>query len=319
MAIGDFAMARPIFTAKHFQDEAAAFAHVEALLWPNGPVCPFCGERERVGRLKGKTTRMGLCKCYACQKPFTVRMGTIFESSHLALHLWLQIIHMMCASKKGVSTRQIQRILNCSMRTAWHLTHRIREIMKPADGSKLGGQGKTVEADETFLTNSPRTRKRQGGYAHKVAVLSLVERGGHTRSMRIDAVNMPAIKHALWKHVDPQSRLVTDGGMQYRSTEGQLVAKHQWVDHSKEYVTDGDVHTNTLEGFFSVFKRGMVGTYQHVSERHLDRYLTEFDFRQNTRERLGVNDTRRSEIALAGAVGKRLTYQTTSREEAPPF
>ncbi len=177
-----------------------------------------------------------------------------------------------------------------------------------------------MEADETFLTNSRHTRKRRGasGNAHCTTVLSLVERGGNTRSMRIDGANMQQIKHALWKHVDPQSRLVTDGAQAYRSTQGQLVAKHQWVDHSKEYVTDGDVHTNTLEGFFSVFKRGMVGTYQHVSERHLDRYLCEFDFRQNTRERLGVNDTMRSEIALAGALGKRLTYQTT-REQEPPF
>lgn len=309
-------MAKSVLIAPHFQDENAAFDYVEAHLWPNGPVCPFCGEAARVGRLRGKTTRPGLCKCYACQKPFTVRMGTIFESSHLALHLWLQVIHLMCASKKGISTRQIQRMLNCSMKTAWHLSHRIRECMKPAEGSKIGGEGKTVEADETFLTNSPKTRKRQGGYAHKVAVLSLVERGGETRSMRIDAANMPTIKAALFRHLDPKSRLVTDGAMHYRTAAPLWAAKHQWVDHSKEYVTQGDVHTNTLEGFFSVFKRGMFGTYQHVSERHLDRYLAEFDFRQNNRERLGVNDVRRSEIALAGAVGKRLTYQTTGGEEA---
>ncbi|MBV9063614.1 MAG: IS1595 family transposase [Alphaproteobacteria bacterium] len=313
-------MARNVLSAPHFQDENAAFAYVESHLWPNGPKCPFCGSGERVGRLAGKTTRPGLHKCYECKKPFTVRMGTIFESSHLPLHLWLQVIHLMCASKKGISTRQIQRLLRCSMKTAWFLTHRIREIMKPAEGSKLGGEGKTVEADETFLTNSRHTRKRRGasGNAHCVAVLSLVERGGNTRSMRIDGANMHQIKSALWRNVDPKSRLVTDGAQAYRSTVPLYASKHQWVDHSKEYVTDGDVHTNTLEDFFSVFKRGMVGTYQHVSERHLDRYLAEFDFRQNTRERLGVNDVMRSEIALAGAVGKRLTYQTTS-DQAPPF
>src|SRR5215467_7490708 len=160
-------MAHPVLTAPHFQTEEAAFAYVEAVLWPNGPVCPFCGSGERVGRLEGKTTRPGLRKCYACKKPFTVRMGTILESSHLALHLWLQVIHLMCASKKGVSTRQIQRSINCSMKTAWHLTHRIRDAMAPAkDAGPIGGEGKIVEADETFLTNSKRTRKPiiGGGY-----------------------------------------------------------------------------------------------------------------------------------------------------------
>src|ERR1041384_5907886 len=147
-------MAKSVFDAPQFKTEAAGFAYVEAHLWPNGPVCPHGDSGKPVGKLAGKTTRPGLHKCYACRKPFTVRMGTIFESSHLALHLWLQVIHLMCASKKGISTRQIQRMLNCSMKTAWHLTHRIRECMKPADGSKIGGEGKTVEADETFLTNS---------------------------------------------------------------------------------------------------------------------------------------------------------------------
>src|SRR5277367_4644902 len=146
-------MARSVLSALHFQDEPAAFAYVEAHLWPNGPVCPHCGETERVGRLNGKTTRPGLCKCYACRKQFTVRIGTIFESSHLALRLWLQVIHLICASKKGISTRQIQRLLNCSMKTAWFLTHRIREIMAPAVSSPMGGEGKIVEIDETYIGN----------------------------------------------------------------------------------------------------------------------------------------------------------------------
>src|SRR5271168_223713 len=144
-------MAKSVLSAPHFQDEKAAFAYVESKLWPQGPICPFCGERERVGRMNGKTTRLGLCKCYACQKPFTVRMGSIFESSHLPLHLWLQAIHLMCASKKGVSTRQVQRLLNCSMKTAWHLTHRIREMMDEAGVTPLGGQGKIVEADASYI------------------------------------------------------------------------------------------------------------------------------------------------------------------------
>lgn len=307
-------MAKNILTQPQFQDENAALDFVESHLWPDGPVCPFCGERKRVGVLKGKTTRPGLRKCYACQKPFTVRMGTIFESSHLPLHLWLQVIHFMCASKKGVSTRQIQRLLRCSMKTAWHLTHRIRAAMAPGgDVGKLGGEGKTVEADETFLTNSPKTRKRQGGYEHKVALMSLVERGGHTRSFVLPrSPNSLDVKHAIWQHVHPESRLVTDGAQYYLFPP---VAKHESVNHSAEEYARGDVHVNTLEGYFSVFKRGMIGTYQKVSEKHLHRYVAEFDFRQNTRERLGYNDVSRADVALQGFKGKRLTYRTTRGEE----
>lgn len=308
-------MAKSVFEAPQFKTEEAAFAYVEAALWPNGPVCPHCGERKRVGRLAGKTTRPGLHKCYACRKPFTVRMGTIFESSHLALHLWLQVIHLMCASKKGISTRQIQRMLNCSMKTAWFLSHRIREAMAPAsDAGPIGGEGKIVEADETFLTNSKRTRKRQGGYQHKVAVLSLVERGGKQRSVVLDsAPTKPQIVRALKKHVHPETTLHTDGAQYYKST--LVVKDHKSVNHAAgEYARrDGEtsVHVNTLEGFFSVFKRGMIGTYQHVSEAHFQRYVNEFDFRQNTREKLGYNDVSRADVALKGFKGKRLTYQTT--------
>ena len=309
-------MAKSILSAPQFQTEKAAFAYVEAHLWPNGPVCPHCGEAARVGRLEGKTTRPGLCKCYACRKPFTVRMGTIFESSHLALHLWLQVIHLMCASKKGISTRQIQRMLDCSMKTAWFLTHRIREAMAPAKGdAPIGGEGKVVEADETFLTNSPKTRKHRqaGGYQHKIGVLSLVERGGKQRSVVLQrSPNRPEIMKAIKENVDPASTLHTDGATYYKFP--LVVAKHESVNHAKgEYArkTDnGTVHVNSLEGFFSVFKRGMIGTYQHVESQHLHRYVAEFDFRQNTRERLGVNDVSRAEIALKGFKGKRLTYQT---------
>lgn len=195
-------MAKSVLSAAHFQDEEAAFAYVEAHLWPNGPICPFCGEREKIGRLQGKTTRAGLRKCYACRKPFTVRMGTIFEDSHLALRLWLQVIHLMCASKKGVSTRQIQRMLQCSMKTAWHLTHRIRHAMDPGpDADAIGGEGLIVEVDETFLTNSPKTRKRPG-YQHKIAVLSLVERGGEQRSV---VLNNPPSKAEIERR--PLSRI----------------------------------------------------------------------------------------------------------------
>lgn len=318
-------MAKSVLSADHFQDETAAFAYVEAHLWPEGPVCPFCGERERVGCLNGKTTRPGLRKCYACKKPFTVRMGTIFESSHLPLRLWLQVIHLMCASKKGISTRQIQRMLRCSMKTAWFLTHRIREAMAPgSDAGPLGGAGKIVEADETFMANSPRTRKRPG-YQHKIAVLGLVERGGPIRSFVLDAPPSAATIHPhIYRHVHPESTLHTDGAQYYKKPI--MVDKHESVDHSRrEYARKtetGSVHVNTLEGFFSVFKRGMVGIYQHVEPQHLHRYAAEFDFRQNTRERLGIDDTERSEIALKRFKGKRLTYETiggVEPEESAPF
>jgi transposase-like protein len=303
-------MATSVLSAPHFQTEAAAFEYVEAHLWPTGPVCPHCGETVKVGRLNGKTTRPGLCKCYACKKPFTVRMGTIFESSHLALHLWLQVIHLMCASKKGISTRQIQRMLNSSMKTAWFLGHRIRLAMAPAnDAGPIGGEGMTVEADETYLTKSPKTRKPAGQALHaKPApmVLSLVERGGNIRSQYLDHRN---VRDAIVDSLHPDSRLVTDGSTTYKTVMPRH-EQHESVDHSKFEWARGDVHTNTLEGFFSIFKRGLVGVYQHMDKKHLDRYLAEFDFRQNTRERLGVNDSQRAEIALQGVKGKRLTYKT---------
>jgi transposase-like protein len=302
-------MAKPVLNAPHFQSEPAAFAYVEARLWPNGPVCPHCGETARIGRLNGKTTRPGLHKCYACKKPFTVRMGTLFEDSHLPLHLWLQVIHLMCASKKGIATRQIQRMLNCSMKTAWFLGHRIREAMAPAaDVGPLGGSGKTVEADETAMTISPKTKfagRRRKPYAH---VLSLVERGGNIRSVTMDHRGVGRHLRTL---VDQDSRLVTDGAQHYKF---RGFAAHESVDHSKFEWARGDVHTNTLEGFFSIFKRGIIGVYQHVDSKHFDRYLAEFDFRQNTRMKLGINDAQRAEIALKGVVGKRLTYETTSRQ-----
>lgn len=301
-------MAQSILSAQYFQDEPAAFAYVEARLWPNGPVCPFCGETKRVGRLNGKTTRAGLCKCYACQKPFTVRQGTIFESSHLALRLWLQVIHLMCASKKGIATRQIQRMLRCSMKTAWHLTHRIRLAMAPASAGPIGGAGKTVEADETFIAKSVRTRRKPHERTD-VQVLSFVERGGNLRSVYLDN---RTVRNALAEHLDFTSRLVTDGAHHYKKL--LPLGQHESVDHSKGEYVRGDVHTNTLGGFFSIFKRGLVGVYQHMDKRHLGRYLAEFDFCQNTRAKLGIDDVQRADIALQGVKGKRLTYRTTHQE-----
>lgn len=301
-------MANSVLDDPRFHNEHAAFEYVEAQLWPNGPTCPHCGNADsaKIGRLSGKTTRAGLRKCYACRKSFTVRMGSIFEDSHLPLHLWLQAIHLLCASKKGISTRQLHRMLGCGLKTAWHLGHRIRHVMGPApDAGPLGGSGRTVEADETELGKSRKTKRRPGHRRRdNLVVMSLVERGGPIRSMTLDHSAMGVI----YKHVHADSRLVTDKAPHYKYPP---VAKHESVDHSKFEWVRGDVHTNTLEGFFSVFKRGLVGIYQHMSEQHLDKYLAEFDFRRNTRAKLGINDVQREAIAVKATKGKRLTYQTT--------
>jgi transposase-like protein len=305
-------MAKSVLNDTRFHSEEAAFAYVENQLWPHGPVCPHCSATgDKIGRLNGETTRPGLHKCYACRKPFTVRIGTIFEDSHLALRLWLQAIHLMCASKKGISTRQLQRMLGCGMKTAWHLGHRIRFAMAPAsDAGPLGGAGKTIEADDMEMGRSKKTRRPVGfrRRTHNVKVLSLVERGGDVRSVTLDHRGVGARLHEL---ASRDSRLVTDMGTPFKF---QGFAKHETVDHHKFEWARGDVHTNTLEGFFSIFKRGIVGVYQHVNSKHFDRYLAEFDFRQNTRAKLGINDVQRAEIAVKGARGKRLTYQTTHSE-----
>ena len=297
--------------APQYKDENAAYAYVEAHLWPQGPVCPHCGncDQARIRKLAGKSTRPGLRKCNECRKQFTVKVGTIFEDSHVPMTHWLQAIYLMCASKKGISTRQLQRMLGGSMKTAWFIGHRIRHAMAPNGfPGKVGGFGKTVEADETYLGKSRKTRKPAGQkrYAHpQPLVFSLVERGGNIRSMYLDHRN---IRQASHNHFDRESRLVTDGSVSYRYE----VPNHEWVDHrSGEYVR-GDVHTNTLEGFFSIFKRGLVGVYQHMDNKHLDRYLAEFDFRMNTREKLGINDAQRTGLAVKGFAGKRLTYQTAN-------
>ena len=307
-----------VLDSKHFQDETAAYQHVEALLWPTGAVCPHCGncDQARIRKLAGKSTRPGLRKCNECRKQFTVKIGTIFEDSHAPLRLWLQAIYLMCSSKKGISTRQLQRTLGVGMKTAWFMGHRIRHAMAPGtDVGQLGGEGKTVEADETYLAKSPKTRKAPGvGLNAKPApmVFSLVERGGNVRSMYLDHRN---VRSALSKHLDDKSRLVTDGANVYRFVM-PTKEQHESVDHSKFEWARGDVHTNTLEGFFSIFKRGLVGVYQHMDKAHLDCYLAEFDFRMNTRAKLGINDTQRAAMAVEGFKGKRLTYRPVGEEKA---
>lgn len=296
-----------------FRNEEAARKHLESIQWPDGPVCPHCGTLERSSRINGG--RKGLLFCNSCRKQFSVTVGTVFERSHVPLHTWLYANHLLCSSKKGISSHQLSRMLGVSYKTAWFMSHRIREAMAPAKGEPpLGGEGKTVEADETFIGHSdnlPRKHPGSGGYAHKRAVLSLVERGGKIRSFTLSGKPTAyEIKGILDDQVHSKSRLVTDGAKYYK---GARFAKHQSVDHNKTYVTDGDVHTNTLEGAFSIFKRGMVGTYQHCGEQHLQRYLAEFDFRLNNRIKLGINDTMRADKALEGIKGKRLTYRPSDK------
>jgi transposase-like protein len=310
-------MASPVLSAPHFHNEEAAFAYVEAHLWPEGPVCPHCGnvDQRAIGRLNGKTSRPGLRKCYACRKTFTVRIGSIFEDSHFPLHLWLQAIQLICGSKKGISTRQIQRTFNCSMKTAWFLTHRIREIMKPKDdASPLGGEGRTIEADVTYVGRKPMTKARRGGGSNMNPVFALIERDGAARSVHMPDVRAHNLGAALDNLASPKSDFMTDDAVAFKEI-GWNFATHYTVNHSKdEYVRrEGSrvVTTNGVEGFFSILKRGIYGVYQHVSEAHLHRYLAEFDFRYSNRERLGVNDVARASRALAGAKGRRLTYETT--------
>jgi transposase-like protein len=315
-------MAEPIFTAKHFQNEEAAFAYVEAALWPEGPHCPHCGGVERISKMQGKSTRVGLYKCYQCRKPFTVRMGTIFESSHIPLHLWLQAIHLICSSKKGISANQIHRTLGVTVKSAWFLMHRIREAMRTGALSPMGSGGGTVEVDETYIGRAEGTEVGPGTY-HKNAVLSLVERGGAVRSFHVDGARTAEIGPIVRANLAREAKMMTDESSVYTKLGGEF-RMHQTVNHAeKEYVrrtnirefphgADIVVHTNTVEGYYSIFKRGMKGVYQHCKEKHLHRYLAEFDFRYSNRVRLGVDDLARADLALLGVKGKRLTYQTTS-------
>jgi len=306
-----------ILSEPRFHNEAVAFEFVEAALWPNGPVCKHCGETNRIGKLKGKTTRAGLYKCYACRKPFTVRMGTIFESSHVPLRVWLQVIHLICASKKGMSTQQIHRTIGGSMTTAWFLTHRVRECMKELgwpEAGKLGGEGETLEADETFIGGRAENRA-YGPIPPKQSVFALVERDGRVRSFHVPNVTAANLAPIIARHAHPDSRFMTDEANMYARL-GTWFVDHQAVNHSAKQYVRGDAYTNTMEGFFSILKRGIYGVYQHVSEAHLHRYLAEFDFRYSYRIKTGFDDRKRADRALLGAKDKRLTYRSTGGSRA---
>lgn len=307
-------MSKSIFSTPHFNDEAAAYAFVESHLWPDGPVCPHCGVVGQAGRLNGKTSRPGLWKCYGCRKPFTVKIGTIFEASHIAMRDWLSAIHLICSSKKGISSNQLHRTLGITLKSAWFVSHRIREAMKPAGRqAPMGNDGGMVEADETYIGKSEEGPGH--GQRSKRAVMALVERGGRMRSLYMPVVGKADVHDVVKHHVSPSAKLNTDESNLYFGIE-DWVASHATVKHSEKEYARGEVSTNTVEGAFGLFKRGMVGTYQHCGVQHLQRYLNEFDFRYSNRKALGIEDEGRTVKALKGAAGKRLTYRTTSGQES---
>jgi transposase-like protein len=300
-------MSTSVLTAKAFQDEAAAYRWVESRVWPEGSICPHCGGTDRISPMKGKSTRIGTYKCYQCRKPFTVKVGTVFEASHVPMRLWLQAMFLMCSSKKGISSNQLHRTLGVTLKTAWFMSHRIREAMRVVNVEPMGGSGAIVEADETFYGQIKGEPKRRGT-GHKHVILSLIERGGSARSFHLEGTRIADVAPVVRANLKRESTLMTDEA-QYYNEIGREFARHDNVNHKREEYVRGDVHTNTAEGFFSIFKRGMQGVYQHCDERHLHRYLAEFDFRYSNRVKLGVDDVARTERALKGIVGKRLTYR----------
>lgn len=303
-----------VFDKPQFHDEAAAFAKLESILWPNGPICPHCGGMDHSGKLSGKATRIGVWKCYDCRKQFTVKVGTVFEQSHVALHIWFQCAFLMCSSKKGISSHQLHRTLGVSLKTAWFMSHRLREAMREGKlPGGMGGDGKFVEADETYVGGKAKNRAFKAP-PPKEAVMSLVERGGKVRSHHVPEVTVKTLKPILVDAIAKDTHFRTDESAVYYGV-GETFASHQTVNHSISEYVRGDAHTNTIEGYFSIFKRGIYGVYHHVSAGHLKRYLAEFDFRYNERIALGIDDQERTIRALAGITGKRLTYRRAGRAE----
>ena len=310
--------------APRFQNEDAAREHLEGLHWPEGPLCPHCGsdnakrlppqKRKATKAHPGGTVRKGVVQCNDCRKQYTVTVGTVFERSKVPLNKWLLANHMLCASKKGISGHQMARMLGVTYKTAWFMMHRIREAMVDTDNEPLGGYGKTVEADETYVGGkepnkhaSKRIAKAFAGQG-KQPVVSLVERDGNVRSFHVAKVTGETLRSVLVTHAHRGSWLMTDEHAGYK-TVGKEYVGHGVVKHSLgEYVRNTYFHSNTVENFFSILKRGIVGVYHHVSEAHLRRYLTEFDFRYNTRK---LTDFERADESLKGIAGKRLTYRRT--------
>jgi transposase-like protein len=297
-----FDLTNPIFF-----DAEKAREHLESINWPNGPFCPHCGEYENVTRLQGKSHRPGLIQCNSCLKNFTVTVGTVFERSKIPLNKWMLATYLLASSKKGFSAHQLHRSLGVTYKTAWFMMHRIREAMKPSNPEPLGGEGKTVESDEAFVGGFKKKRL-SGKVSPKKKVMTLVERDGRARSFHVTNIDHTNIRSALVTNVHRSSTLMTDDARWYVNV-GREFAKHGSTLHSNREFSRGDGHhSNTAENFFSILKRGVIGTYHHWSETHIHRYLAEFDFRYSTKD---VSDRERSDELLKGIVGKRLTYRRT--------
>jgi transposase-like protein len=300
---------------KIYTDESAAREHLEALNWPNGPVCPHCGTINEATKLEGKSTRPGVYKCRACQKPFSVTVGTVFERSKIKLNVWVHAVDLYTASKKGFSAHQLHRTLGVTYKTAWFMAHRIREAMRELNPGPMGGSGKVVESDETYigkLEGAPKGRRKPGP-AFRNIVLTLVEREGSARSFHINSTTLNEISKIVRENVKQETIINADEGVWYKQLGAHFLS-HDTVNHSREEYARGDITTNTVEGYYSIFKRGMKGIYQHCSEKHLHRYLAEFDFRYSNRAALGVSDAMRADKAMKGIVGKRLTYRRPLKE-----
>jgi transposase-like protein len=297
-----------------FHDETKARAWLEARIWPEGPICPKCGVVNEATLMQGKTTRPGLYQCNACREPFTVTMNTLYERSHIPLHKWLAATHLLMASKKGMSALQISRMLGISYKSTWFMCQRIRESLRKTKDElpPLGGQNKVVEADETYIGGKAKNRAFRKP-APKEAAFALVERGGKVRSFHLPKVSAKTLRPILVSQVSRKSYLMTDQATVYPMI-GEEFAGHGTVNHSiDEYVRHGGfMHTNTVENYFSILKRGITGTYHHVSQQHLKRYLAEFDYRYNERKALGISDAERMSKSVQGIVGKRLTYRRTA-------
>ena len=302
-------LTNPIFT-----DPDAAREHFESIRWPDGAYCPYCGQTDTVKPLGGKSMGPGWYHCKDCRRKFTAKVGTIYERSHIPMTKWLLATHLMCASKKGISAHQLHRMLGLPYKTAWFMAHRIREGMRDLSPGLLGGEGKFVEADETYIGGKERNkhaRKRKrigrGGIGKEIA-FALVERGGRVHSQHVPSVNAKTLRPILVAQIDNKSTLVTDDAGQYRHMHRDF-ARHEAVNHGIEEYVRGDAHTNTVESYFAILKRGITGTYHHVSQQHLKRYLAEFDFRYNERAKLEITDAERARSAIRGVVGKRVTYK----------
>ena len=309
--MSDADLQNPIFT-----DETAAREALESFVWPDGPVCPHCGnvDQAKIAKAQGAAVRPGLYYCTACNGQFTATVGTVFEHSKVPLTKWWMAMHLMGSSKKGVSSHQIHRSLGVTYKTAWFMMHRIREAMRANGLAPMGGEGSIVEIDETFIGRKEGVEKARAGYGHKNPVLSLVERGGSVRSFRVDSTKREDIIPIVKANIAKETHVMTDESNTY-SKLGDDFAKHDMVDHGREewgYTdrkTGVKINTNTIEGYYSIFKRGMKGVYQHCKEKHLHRYLAEFDHRYNHRVALGYSDIDRTLAAIRGVEGKRLMYR----------